>query len=46
MMAVRREMQPIGIGREAAAEQRLEIQRAVLSDHNSGNTRFSRVDRK
>ena len=46
MMAVRREMQPLGIRRQAAGEQRLETQRAVLSDHNSGKTRFSSVERK
>src|SRR5690349_2200976 len=46
VMAVRREVQPLGIRRQAAAEQRLETQRAVLSDHNSGNTRFSSVARR
>src|SRR4051794_16091941 len=46
MMAVRREMQPFGIGRQAAAEQRLEAQRAVLKDHSSGKMRFSSVERR
>ena len=46
VMAVRGEVQPVGIGDEAAREQRLETQRSVLSDHSSGNTRFSRVARR
>src|SRR5437764_308115 len=46
VMAMRREMQPLGIRRQAAAEQRLETQRAVLSDHSSGKTRLSRVARR
>ena len=46
VMAVRGEVQPVGVGSEAPAEQRLEAQRAVLSDHNSGKTRFSRVARR
>jgi hypothetical protein len=46
MVAVRRHVQPPGIGGEAAREQRLEAQRAVLSDHNSGKARFSSVERR
>ena len=46
MVTVRREMQPPSVRRQAAAEQRLEAQRAVLSDHNSGKTRFSSVARR
>ena len=45
MMAVRGEVQPVGIGAAGSAEQRLEAQRSVLSDHSSGNTRLSRVER-
>jgi hypothetical protein len=46
MMAVRGEMQPVGIGREAPTEQILEAQRSVLSAHSSGNIRLSRVERR
>src|SRR4051812_15559845 len=44
MMTVRREMQALGIGVQALAEQRLETQRSVLSDHNSGKMRLSSVE--
>ena len=46
MMTMRREMQPLGIGTKAATEQCLEAQRSVLSDHNSGKTRLSSVERR
>src|SRR6185312_11266052 len=46
MMAVGGEMQPRRIGSEASREQPFEIQRSVLSAHNSGKTRLSRVERR
>ena len=46
VMAVGGEVQAGGIGAEASAEQSFEAQRAVLSDHNSGKTRFSSVARR
>ncbi len=46
MMAVRGDVQPLGIGAEAAREERLETQSSVLSDQSSGNARFSSVERR
>ena len=47
MMAVRREMQPLGIGADRLRlKQRLETQRSVLSDHSSGKMRLSSVERR
>ena len=46
VVAVRREMQSLGIGIQASAEQPFEAQRSVLSAHSSGNTRFSSVERR
>ena len=46
MMAVRGEVQPAGIGPRLRREQPFETQRSVLSDHSSGNTRFSSVERR
>ena len=46
VMAVGREVQPVGIGAEASREQLFETQRSVLSAHSSGKTRFSSVARR
>ena len=50
VMAVRGEVQPLGIGAEAPAEQRFEAQaetsKLVLSDHSSGKIRLSSVERR
>src|SRR5690348_9387203 len=46
VVAVRCEMQPVGVRSKAPAEQALEAQRSVLSAHSSGKTRFSSVARR
>ena len=46
MMAVGGHVQPARPRRQAARKQMLEAQSAVLSDHNSGKTRLSRVERR
>ena len=46
MMAVRGHVQPRRVGHQAAREERLEAQSAVLKDQSSGKARFSSVDRR
>ena len=46
MVAVRGEMEPLGVGLDAPREQILEAQRSVLSAHNSGKIRLSSVERR
>src|SRR5947209_13051118 len=46
MMTVGGKMQPLRIRSQAAAEQPFKAQSSVLSDHSSGNNRFSSVLRR
>ena len=46
VMAVRGELEPLRIRSQAAREERLEAQSAVLNDQSSGKARLSKVERR